>query len=97
MNMNNYTTIMIERSALQSVQESINIGKHVLKRKLAVYADKLKHFEETMHMDTRTFMTLFEQGELGDQKEWLEWDHVASVVKALQKKLRDLETLQYES
>ncbi|MCK4486285.1 MAG: hypothetical protein KAU38_05900 [Desulfobacterales bacterium] len=48
-------------------------------------------------MDTETFTKLFGKGELGDNKEWIEWDHVASVVSLLKKKLRDLENVKYES
>ena len=95
--MSNYATIMMEKHALPSVQESLSIGKQVWERKLTTYTRRLRRFETANNMDTQTFSDLFEKGELGDQKEWLEWDHFASVVRVLQKKLRDLETIRYES
>ena len=42
------------------------------------------------------FNRLFGKGELGDNKEWIEWDHVVSVASLLKKKLRDLENLKYD-
>ena len=38
----------------------------------------------------------FNKGDLGDSKEWLEWDHVATVISLLKKKLDDLKNLKYE-
>ena len=95
--MDNYATIIVEKNALPSVKESIAIGKRMLERKLLTYTQKLRYFETTKNMDTPTFIRLFENGELGDQKEWIEWEYIASVVKLLQKKLNDLETLRYEA
>jgi hypothetical protein len=79
------------------VQESISIGKRVLQRKLAVYRTKVAGFEKLHNMDTITFSNLFNKGELGDKKEWLEWDHYASAVNLLENKLSDLEGIKYES
>ncbi|MDY6862567.1 MAG: hypothetical protein SV062_06205 [Thermodesulfobacteriota bacterium] len=95
--MADYAKIMIDRNALSSLQESIDIGKQVLQRKLTAYLNKIERFEEAKGMDTATFNRLFGKGELGDNKEWIEWDHVASVVSLLKKKLYDLEKLKYES
>ena len=47
-------------------------------------------------MDTEAFIMSFNKGDLGDNKKWLEWDHVANVVNLLKKKLADLESLKYE-
>ena len=91
-----YAKVMIEKKGLSSLQESINIGKQVLERKLAAYKKKVKKFEQDRGMDNETFMASFNKGDLGDNKEWLEWDHVANVVNLLKKKLNDLENLKYE-
>lgn len=95
--MRDYAKVTVEKDALPSLQESINIGKQVLERKLVAYQNKIKGFEEAKGMDTETFTKLFGEGQLGDNKESLEWDHLASVVSLLKKKLRDLENLKYES
>ena len=50
----------------------------------------------TKDMDTEIFKKKFNAGELGDDKEWIEWEHFANVVSLLQKKIIDLETLKYE-
>ncbi len=94
--MKDYAKVMIEKKGLSSLQESINIGKQVLERKLAVYKKKIEKFEQAREMDNETFMISFNKGDLGDNKEWLEWDHVANVVNLLKKKLDDLENLKYE-
>lgn len=95
--MADYAKIIVEKNALPSFQESINMGREVLEKKLAVYKNKIKGFEETKGMDTVTFRNMFEKGELGDNKEWIEWDHIASIMTLLQKKLGDLENIRYES
>ena len=95
--MTDYAKVTVDKNALPTLQESINIGKQVLERKLVSYQNKIKRFEEAEAMDTETFNRLFAKGELGDNKEWIEWDHVASVVSLLKKKLHDLENVKYES
>ncbi len=95
--MANYATILIEQNSLHSLREGLQIGKHVLERKLSAYSNRLMQCEHAANMDTPTFLRLFEQGALDDRKDWLEWEHLAAVVKLLQKKVRDLETLRYES
>jgi len=94
--MKNYAKVMIEKRGLSSLQESINIGKQVMERKLAAYQKKIEKFEQAGGMDTEAFMVSFNKGDLGDKKKWLEWDHVANVVNLLKKKLDDLESLKYE-
>jgi len=94
--MKDYAKILIEKEALSTVQEIINIGKQVMERKLAVYRKKIGEFEQTKGMDNETFMISFNKGDLGYDKEWLEWDHIANVAVLLNKKLDDLENLKYE-
>ena len=92
-----YAKVLIDQSALLSVQESIGIGRQVLQRKLAAYRAKVAKLEELNNMDTVTFSGLFNKGELGDKKEWLKWEHYASAVNLLEKKISDLESIRYES
>jgi hypothetical protein len=92
-----YAKVLVDKNALLSVQESINIGKQILQRKLAAYQAKVAKFEKLNNMDTVTFNDLFNKGELGDKKEWLKWDHYANAVHLLEKKLSDLEGIRYES
>ncbi len=94
--MTDYASVVIEKDAFPSLQESIEIGKKVLERKLAVFEKKITKFESSSKMDTKTFSMLFNKGKLGDSREWIEWDHLASVVNLLKNKLDDLEKLRYE-
>jgi len=94
--MKNYAKVMIEKKGLSSLQESISIGKQVMERKLAAYQKKTAQFEQAEGMDTEVFIVSFNKGELGDNKKWLKWDHVANVANLLKKKLGDLESLKYE-
>ncbi len=94
--MSDYATITIEKHALNSVKESIAIGTHILSKKLDLYIQRLRHFEQTYGMDTDTFSQLFEQGELGDDKAFFEWDHLVSAVSVLEKKLHDVQLITYE-
>ncbi|MBU4208605.1 MAG: hypothetical protein KKD12_02845 [Proteobacteria bacterium] len=95
-NMKDYAKVVIEKKGLSSLQESINIGKQVMEQKLAAYKKKIEKFEQARGMDTKTFTMLFNKGELGDNKEWIEWDHVANVANLLNRKIHDLENLKYE-
>jgi hypothetical protein len=89
--------VTVSKDALSSLQESINIGKEVLQRKLSAYQNKIMELEKANGMDTEIFKKKFNSGELGDDKEWIEWEHFANVVSLLQKKIIDLETLKYET
>ena len=95
--MTDIAKVTVAKDALSSLQESINIGKEVLQRKLSAYQKKIVEFEKAKNMDTEIFKKKFNSGELGDDKEWIEWEHFATVVSLLQKKIIDLETLRYET
>ena len=43
--MKDYAKVMIEKKELSSLQESINIGRQVLERKLVAYKKKVEKFE----------------------------------------------------
>ena len=94
--MSEIAKVTVAKDALSSLQESINIGKEVLQRKLSAYQKKILEFEKAKDMDNETFKKKFNSGELGDDKEWIEWEYFANVVSLLQKKIIDLETLKYE-
>jgi len=95
--MEEYARVLVERNGLPSLKDSIAIGKEVMERKLAVYQKKIKNFEEAKKMNNETFLTLFNNGKLGDNKEWIEWEHIANTSDLLKKKLNDLSKLKYES
>jgi len=95
--MEDYARVLIEKNGLSTLKESITIGKQVIERKLAVYKKKIEKFEEAKDMNNETFLTLFTNGKLGDNKEWLEWEHIANAYDLLKNKLDDLAKLKYES
>lgn len=88
--------ILIEKSAIPTLKESVNIGKNMLRGKLEAYQKKNRKFEELRGMDADTFSRKFNNGDLGDDKEWIEWDHVISVINVLETKIRDIENITYE-
>ncbi len=92
-----YSTILVERAALPSIQESLALGRRILEQKLATYRRRLREFETRFRFDTPTFAERFEQGELGDETVWFAWDHARSAAAVIEKKLRDLETVRYEA
>ena len=89
-------TICIDRDALKSVQESIQLGKTITQQKLAACQSRLARFEKEKQMDTDAFIQLFGDGQLGDDADLIEWEHFARVSAILNKKLSDLETVCYE-
>ena len=93
--MSKFATVLVNKNALLSVQESISIGSQVLQRKLIAYQTKTTEFEKRNNMDTATFSKLFDKGELGDSKEWIKWDHYVSVINLLKNKLSDLKGIRY--
>ena len=94
--MEDYAKVLIKKDGLPSLKDSITIGKQVIERKLVTYKKKIMKFEEAKGMNNETFLTLFTNGKLGDNKEWLEWEHLANVSDLLKKKLDDLRKLKYE-
>jgi hypothetical protein len=44
--MEEYARVLIEKNGLPSLKDSINIGKEVMERKLAIYKKKIRKFEE---------------------------------------------------
>ena len=65
--------VTVAKDALSSLQESINIGKEVLQRKLSAYQKKILEFEKAKDMDNETFKKKSTSGELGVDKNWLGW------------------------
>lgn len=90
-------TIRIDRDALKSVQESIQLGKTITQQKLVVCQTRLARFEKEKRMDTDTFLRLFEDGQLGDDADLIEWEHFARASDLLNKKLNDLKSIRYGS
>ncbi len=88
--------ILVPKDALPTLKESINIGRSVLHGKLETYQRKNTRFEELKGMDAATFKRLFNNGDLDDNREWLEWDHVISVITVLKSKLGELDEITYE-
>lgn len=88
-----FASMTIEKDALSSVRESLQIGKHVLEKKLEAHQKKLARFEQRGKMSTETFLRLFHQGDLDDRKEWIQWEHVATVAALLTRKLRDFDVV----
>ena len=80
-------TILVERTALPSIQESLALGRRILEQKLATYCRRLREFETRFRFDTPTFAERFEKGELGDEAVWFAWDHTRSAAAVLEKKL----------
>lgn len=48
-------------------------------------------------MNNETFLKQFNNGKLGDNKEWIKWEHIANTSDLLKKKLNDLSKIRYES
>ena len=95
--MEEYAKVLIDKNGLPSLKDTISIGRQVMERKLNVYKRKIRKFEESNDMNNETFLRLFNNGKLGDNKEWLEWEHMAAVSDLLKRKLDDLSRLKYES
>ena len=86
--MEDYARVLIEKNGLPSLKDSITIGKQVIERNIsAAYRKKIKKFEEAKDMNNETFLTLFNNGKLGDDKDWLEWEHIANVSDLLRKEV----------
>lgn len=88
--------VIVGRDALNSLREIVDTGRAVLERKLLACGNRMRIFEEKAGMDTETFVRRFESGVLGDNREWMEWDHLASVSRSLRKKIGDPEGIRYE-
>ncbi len=87
--MSGYSKVLVEKDALTSVRESIDIGKQILQKKLEAYRSKAANFEKLNNMSTSSFIEKFNRGKLGDNKVWLQWEHYAIAIKLLEKKITD--------
>jgi hypothetical protein len=92
-----YAKVLVNKNAISSAQESINIGKDLLQRKLTAHKHKVMQFEQNNHMDTETFVNLFNQGKLEDSADYVRWDYYAQAACVLEKKISDIEGIRYES
>ncbi len=84
--MADYAKVIVGKDALGSLREIVDAGREVLERKLLACSNRMREFEEKTGMDTGTFVRRFESGDIGDGREWMEWDHLASVSRSLKKK-----------
>lgn len=57
------------------------------RRRLAPLDDNLKQFEQRYQMSTEDFQHRFNEGKLGDDQDFFEWDAVADMAARLKEKL----------
>jgi hypothetical protein len=86
------STLTLKEEAIPLVRSGLTMKKMALEFNLRRYSERLKHFEERHSMDSTTFASRFDQGELGDEADWFEWEYN---LDAYRETLRQLQILEH--
>ena len=83
---------------LKIPSETINVVQHALERELSILEmtinnteKKLKTFEKNYKMDSKQFYKLFNNGEMGDSKEIMQWVAEYEALQAIKKEYQQLQ------
>ncbi len=68
--------------------------KAALRFSLERYSEQLKCFERQYAMDSATFAARFDQGELGDDANWFEWEYNLDAYHQAQEQIWLLEQIE---
>jgi hypothetical protein len=86
-------TLTLQEEAIPLVRAGLAMKKTALEVNLRRYSQRLKHFENRYDMDLTTFASRFEQGELGDEADWFEWEYNLDAYRETLRQLKILERI----
>lgn len=67
-------SIKVQKSSIPLMKSAIRRELNILKRKMELYREMLKKFEEKHRMVSSKFIEKFKSGDLGDGEGWFEWE-----------------------
>lgn len=73
-----------------AVETGVNREKRITQMKLDQLREKVQEFEKEYEMDSDEFRDRFETGELGDDKDFMEWDVYLDLIEQLEQKKKEL-------
>ena len=85
------STISIEDKTLPLLKDSIEMKKRALDFAAGRYEKRLRDFEKRHQLTTEVFLNRFQMGELGDNKEWFDWQYVSDAYAETQRQLNLLQ------
>ena len=71
----------------KTLSKLIQYKTNKMERGLQELEDSMKKFESKYNMDTETFYKKFEEGELGDEMDFLEWYALCDMHKRIMQRL----------
>ena len=71
----------------KTLSKLIQYKTNKMERELQELEDSMKKFESKYNMDTETFYKKFEEGELGDEMDFLEWYALCDMHKRIMQRL----------
>ena len=87
------STLTLQEEAIPLVRAGLAMKKTALEANLRQYSERLKHFEERYGMDSTTFSSRFDQGDLGDEADWFEWEYNLDAYRETLRQLQILERI----
>lgn len=88
-------TFRVEEEAIPLVRSSIEMKRRALEFSLRRYERELAAFEAAHKMNSETFAAKFQQGELGDDAAWFEWEFTLDAYRATKHQLEILERIEF--
>ena len=86
-------TLSLQQEALSVVKSSLELKKKSLEFNLEHYRKRLQEFERKYGMNSTEFLARFNEGELGDDPQWFEWEYLVEVYQETKKQLTLLEQI----
>lgn len=87
--------IHVEPEAVPLVRSSIEMKRRALEFSLRRYQQELAAFESAHRMSSEAFDTKFQNGELGDDAVWFEWEFALDGYRATKHQLELLERIEF--
>ena len=79
--------LKVDQDALPVLKSGLELKRNALKFNLRRYQDRLTQYEQTHRMTSEQFAAKFSSGELGDEREWFEWEFALDAVRETERQM----------
>jgi hypothetical protein len=90
------SAIVIDDSIRPIIERNITVEKERRRLKIKQYEAELTSLELAYGLSRAEFLNRYQQGELGDEAQWLRWEFLCETHQILQEQLQRLEEIKYE-
>ncbi|MFB6212656.1 MAG: hypothetical protein ABEI53_02455 [Candidatus Magasanikbacteria bacterium] len=82
--------VEVPDKSLEVVKKSVDREKRITELKLERLRERVESFEGEYGMESDEFRERFESGELGDDKDFMEWDVYLDAIEELEQRREEL-------